>query len=218
MKKTQSEEREELNVVYSYLKMLTLTGGLAIISLTLIGHTLITTFKENLSRQMVAKHPVPPAELPPASVQPVPTFQHELSENTINQPIANSGNEPTTVEEFMPSAELLPTADSQVPLEVVPNPNPEELAIVEVETVPSAQIDVFPAGYGTFRILIESNTTDRFAATLTDMLHQEIVTEQYEVAQGKNEFLLESGEIPRGDYVLKVSNGELTSQKRVTLK
>lgn len=218
MKKSQSEEREELNVVYSYLKILTLTGGLAITSLIIVGHSLITIIRDNQPHPMAAKQFIPAFEIPPATELPTAESPKPETVITDNQTVTKPLEEVTTLEmpgqqEEIPQFSEPGSADSEQL-----NPAFSELEPVISEVVTPAQIDVFPAGYGTFRILIESNATDHFTATLTDILHQEIVAEAYEVVPGKNEFLLDSGEIPRGDYVLMVSNGIITSQKRVTLK
>lgn len=219
MKKAQSDDREELSVVYSYLKILTLTGGLAITSLTLIGHTLISRFRENHSHQMAAKQPVPATPISPVAEQLKPGIPKSEPIITENQLVAKPINEYAAIDIQEQKAEIPQNAKPEIVGQDHPDsPQDSALASIVTEAVPPAQIDVFPAGYGTFRILIESNANDQFTATLTDMLHQEIVAEEYEVVQGKNEFLLDSGEIPRGDYVLKVSNGIITSQKRVTLK
>lgn len=217
MKKAQSEEKEELNVVYSFLKILTLTGGLALTSLTLIGHTLITRFKEDIAHQVAAKQPVPVLDIQPVAELPEVTSGSDVILPIENQSVKEPPKEVVAIEKpVREKKNHMAVFESEAPKTT--GASPAEPVTHAAETYPSAQIDVFPAGYGTFRILIESDTSDHFTATLSDMVHQEIVTEQYNVAQGKNEFLLDSGEIPRGDYVLKVSNGIITSQKRVTLK
>jgi len=79
-------------------------------------------------------------------------------------------------------------------------------------------VDVFPVGYGAFRIVVNASIDDHFTVSLTDISETEIVTENFEVEKGSNEYEFRSGNIPRGIYNLKVSNGDMVSQKKVTLK
>jgi hypothetical protein len=79
-------------------------------------------------------------------------------------------------------------------------------------------IDVFPNGYGSFRILIGTKTVDTFTVTLYDTDDMELTTDKYVTQPGENEFILTSNSISRGEYSLKVTNGQITKEKRVLLK
>lgn len=79
-------------------------------------------------------------------------------------------------------------------------------------------IDVFPNGYGSFRILIGTKTVDTFTVTLYDTDDLELATDRYVTQPGENEFVLTSNSISRGEYSLKVTNGQITKEKRVLLK
>ncbi len=79
-------------------------------------------------------------------------------------------------------------------------------------------IDVFPNGYGSFRILVETKSTDTFTVTLYDMNNTELASDQFEAQVGNNEFVLNSSSISRGEYALKVTNGTITKEKKVVLK
>jgi hypothetical protein len=79
-------------------------------------------------------------------------------------------------------------------------------------------IDVFPNGYGSFRILIGTKTVDTFTVTLYDTEDMELATDRYVTQPGENEFVLTSNSISRGEYSLKVTNGQITKEKRVLLK
>jgi hypothetical protein len=80
------------------------------------------------------------------------------------------------------------------------------------------QVDVYPMGRNSFKILIETFYEETYTISLRDLNEIELVTEEFDAVQGTNEFTFNSGTLPRGSYTLKVSNGVITRDKRVTLK
>jgi len=81
-----------------------------------------------------------------------------------------------------------------------------------------AEIDVFPNGYGSFRILIDTKVEDSFSVSLYDINDIELAAENFNTKAGSNEFVLNSASISRGEYSLKVTNGTITKEKKVVLK
>lgn len=82
----------------------------------------------------------------------------------------------------------------------------------------TAEVDVFPNGYGSFRIVINTQFDDSFRVSLSDVNENELVADQFEAKPGSNEFVLSSSTISRGNYVLRVTNGSMVKEKRVVLK
>jgi hypothetical protein len=85
-------------------------------------------------------------------------------------------------------------------------------------TAEQTTVDVFPNGYGSFRIMINSPVETRFTVTLTDINEKELATQDFDAKQGANEFTLISDSITRGNYVLRVSNDHMVKEKKVVLK
>ena len=77
---------------------------------------------------------------------------------------------------------------------------------------------MFPNGYGSFRIVINTVTEDNFRVSLSDIQENELAVDTFEAKTGSNEFLLTSNNIGRGNYILRVTNGSMVKEKRVTLK
>lgn len=82
----------------------------------------------------------------------------------------------------------------------------------------STVVDVFPNGYGSFRVVINTQFEDSFRVSLSDVNENELVADQFEAKPGSNEFVISSSTISRGNYVLRVTNGSLVKEKRVVLK
>ena len=82
----------------------------------------------------------------------------------------------------------------------------------------NTQVDVFPNGYGSFRIVINTVNEDNFRVSLSDIQENELAVDTFEAKTGSNEFLLTSNNIGRGNYILRVTNGSMVKEKRVTLK
>lgn len=82
----------------------------------------------------------------------------------------------------------------------------------------TTEVDVFPNGYGSFRIVINTQFDDSFRVSLSDVNENELVADQFEAKPGSNEFVLSSSTISRGNYVLRVTNGSMVKEKRVVLK
>ena len=80
------------------------------------------------------------------------------------------------------------------------------------------EVDVFPNGYGSFRIVINTQADDSFKVSLLDINETELAAEVYEAIKGSNEFILSSSSITRGNYVLRVTNGNMVKEKKVVLK
>jgi hypothetical protein len=80
------------------------------------------------------------------------------------------------------------------------------------------EVDVFPNGYGSFRIVINTQAADQFRVSLTDINDTELASDTYETVPGNNEFLLSSSSITKGNYVLRVTNGNMIKEKKVVLK
>jgi len=80
------------------------------------------------------------------------------------------------------------------------------------------EVDVFPNGYGSFRIVINTKVQDTFNVSLFDLNNKELVAGQYEAMPGSNEFQLSSDSISRGNYLLRVTNGSMIKEKKVVLK
>ncbi|MBL0342448.1 MAG: T9SS type A sorting domain-containing protein [Bacteroidetes bacterium] len=81
----------------------------------------------------------------------------------------------------------------------------------------NTEVDVFPNGYGSFRIVINTQIEDSFRVSLSDVQENELAAEQFEAKPGSNEFVLSSNTISRGNYVLRVTNGSMVKEKRVVL-
>ena len=81
-----------------------------------------------------------------------------------------------------------------------------------------SKIEVYPVGYGSFKIAINSQIQDRYTVTLIDSEKKEVAHDAFDVVSGANEFVLNSGSIPRGSYSLRVSNGTQVCEKMVFLK
>jgi hypothetical protein len=91
---------------------------------------------------------------------------------------------------------------------------------VKCESAMSAntEVDVFPNGYGSFRILINTSADSPFKVSLSDIDDNELVTDNFEAKAGSNEFVISSSSISKGNYVLRVTNGSMIKEKRVVLK
>ncbi len=79
-------------------------------------------------------------------------------------------------------------------------------------------IDVYPAGRGSFRIIVDGFAGETYTVSLKDLNEIELVTGEFEAVEGKNEFMFSTGNISRGSYSLKVSNGTVAIEKRISLK
>jgi cell wall assembly regulator SMI1 len=79
-------------------------------------------------------------------------------------------------------------------------------------------IDVYPAGNGKFKVVVIAKKDDKFKVVITDMNETELVTDEFKVKTGTNEFVFRSGLLPRGSYNLKVTNGTIVSSKIVAIK
>ncbi|HEX5002648.1 MAG TPA: hypothetical protein VFW78_09120 [Bacteroidia bacterium] len=82
----------------------------------------------------------------------------------------------------------------------------------------SIMVDVFPAGYGAFRILVNTPVEDHFKVTLFDSEEQEIKSNDYDAAKGSNEFKLEAATVTKGNYMLRITNGSFIKERKITLK
>ncbi|MBK8415264.1 MAG: T9SS type A sorting domain-containing protein [Bacteroidetes bacterium] len=91
---------------------------------------------------------------------------------------------------------------------------------VKCESAMSAntEVDVFPNGYGSFRILINTSADSQFNVSLSDVDDNELVTDNFDAKAGSNEFVISSSSIAKGNYVLRVTNGSMIKEKRVVLK
>ena len=79
-------------------------------------------------------------------------------------------------------------------------------------------VDVFPAGYGAFRVLVNSPTEDNFNVVLTDASENILENKTFSAVQGSNEFIVKSDLIIKGSYHLRISNGTMTKEKKVVVK
>ena len=86
------------------------------------------------------------------------------------------------------------------------------------KAIANTEVDVFPNGYGSFRIVINTQVDDSFRVSLSDVNENELVADQFEAKPGSNEFVISSSTISRGNYVLRVTNGSMVKEKRVVLK
>lgn len=91
---------------------------------------------------------------------------------------------------------------------------------VKCESAMSAntEVDVFPNGYGSFRILINTGADSQFKVSLSDIDDNELVADNFDAKAGSNEFVISSSSISKGNYVLRVTNGSMIKEKRVVLK
>ena len=85
-------------------------------------------------------------------------------------------------------------------------------------TAAQTAVDVFPNGYGSFRIVINAPAASTFRVTLTDVNDRELASRDFDAKPGSNEFTLISDSITRGNYVLRLSNDYMVKEKRVVLK
>jgi hypothetical protein len=79
-------------------------------------------------------------------------------------------------------------------------------------------VDVFPAGFGAFRIVVNSPVEEKFDVVLTDAGENILESRSYDAAKGSNEFVLQSEKIAKGSYHLRISNGSMTKEKKVVVK
>jgi hypothetical protein len=79
-------------------------------------------------------------------------------------------------------------------------------------------VDVFPSGYGAFRIVVNAPAEDLFKVTLFDAAETEIQSKDFVAAPGSNEFMLESATVTKGNYTLRITNGSTTKVKKIILK
>jgi hypothetical protein len=79
-------------------------------------------------------------------------------------------------------------------------------------------VDVFPSGYGAFRIVVNAPAEDTFKVTLFDATEAEIQTKDFTAAPGSNEFMLEAATVTKGNYTLRITNGSTTKVKKIILK
>ena len=86
------------------------------------------------------------------------------------------------------------------------------------KAIANTEVDVFPNGYGSFRIVINTQVDESFRVSLSDVNENELVADQFEAKPGSNEFVISSSTISRGNYVLRVTNGSMVKEKRVVLK
>ncbi len=82
----------------------------------------------------------------------------------------------------------------------------------------NTEVDVFPNGYGSFRIVINTQVDDSFRVSLSDIQENELAFDDFEAKPGSNEFILSSNTISKGNYILRVTNGSMVKEKRVVLK
>lgn len=82
----------------------------------------------------------------------------------------------------------------------------------------NTDVDVFPNGYGSFRIIINTGSESQFKVSLSDVDENELVADSFDAKPGSNEFIISSNSISRGNYVLRVTNGSMIKEKRVVLK
>jgi hypothetical protein len=79
-------------------------------------------------------------------------------------------------------------------------------------------VDVFPSGYGAFRIVVNAPAEDLFKVTLFDATETLIQSKDFVATPGSNEFMLEAATVTKGNYTLRITNGSTTKVKKIILK
>jgi hypothetical protein len=213
---TSRESKEVFSSVHAYLRAITIAGGIAAASMPMALHSMLELSVKDPTATIVhtssviGQHTLPVIEVVGvAIVEPTDVStseKHDFSESLIPE------QNPDVTDSDQKSANPLP---EQAFVHEAVN---EEKIIPEILVVPHASVDVFPVGYGSFKIVIQSDSDGQYQASLLDHLNREVAAENYDVTMGENTFIMESGSIPRGEYLLRVTNGNVVSEKKVRMK
>lgn len=213
---SKEESKDHFQSVYSYLKAVTIAGGIAAASLPLAVQSMIELSIKDISATQTSETRIQePVLLPEVVIEG--DFMRDVPEvlQTASALVASKETDIYPVKPTDAGSDNLSLMS-----EPMPPSEPEVLShdMMLVDALPSASVDVFPVGYGSFRIIIQSQASGIFTASLFDTFSNEIISESYEVFQGDNTFVLESGSIPQGEYLLRVTDGTVISEKKVRLK
>ncbi len=212
------DSKDQVFSVYAYLRVITIAGGIASVSLPFAVQSMIEISMRNVYSENISMNEVfQPVTLPEIVItgellQMRNDESESIPENKVDlQVISDSGyNNSDPIEENAVNSKIA-ISENQLSETAINEP------IADVDA-PRATVDVFPVGYGSFRIIIESETEGSYIASLFDSHSNEIISENYDVYIGENTFVLESGSIPQGEYLLRVTNGSVISERRVRLK